>query len=354
VSELTQFDLRNLGWSDALDFGFEEFAAEGLVPGRVSAQEREGYRVLVESGEYPASVTGRFHHLAHHSASMPAVGDWVAASIHHDFARIHTLLPRRTTLRRKLSNERAFAPQVVAANVDVVFLATSANRDFNMRRLERLLTLVWDSGAQPVVLVTKTDLVDDPTDFLAEAQETAYGVPVIGVSAFSGRGLAELREHTGSTRTVALVGTSGVGKSTLTNHLLGTKAMRVQAQRSDDDRGRHTTTTRELFPLPGGGCIIDTPGLRAVALWASEDGLDAAFGEIDQLAAGCRFNDCSHTTEPGCAVQAEVDGDRLASYHKLQRELAHVARKESKVESANAKRKWKAITKQYRARNRNT
>ena len=348
------FDLRDLGWSDVLDFGFEEFAREGLVPGRVSAQEREGYRVLTQAAEYPASVTGRFHHLARHSEDMPSVGDWVAASVHDGFARIHTLLPRRTALKRKLSREGVYAAQVVAANVDLVFLAMSANRDFNIRRLERLLTLVWESGAEPVVLVTKTDLADDPGSFVGRAREAAYGVTVHGVCAPKGVGLAEVRAHAGPGRTVALIGSSGVGKSTLTNHLLGERVMRVQAQRADDDRGRHTTTTRELFVLPGGGCVIDTPGLRAVALWASGEGLEAAFGEIEELAARCRFNDCRHRDEPGCAVRAGVDEDRLASYHKLQRELAHLRRKENRAEAANTKRKWKAITKANRRRNRDT
>jgi len=347
-------DLKDLGWSAVHAHGFEEFEKQGLVPARVSAQEREGYRIITSDAEYPASVTGRFHHQARHGESMPAVGDWVAASAHEEFARIHTLLPRRTVLRRKISREGVYAAQVVAANVDLVLVATSANREFNVRRMERLLTLVWESGAEPVVLVTKTDLAADPESYLDEAREAAYGVPVLGLSAMSGAGLAELRRHTGPGKTVALVGSSGVGKSTLTNHLLGEKRMLVRAQRADDDRGRHTTTTRELFPLPGGGCIIDTPGLRAVALWASDEGLDSAFGDIDELAARCRFNDCRHQEEPGCAVREGVDEDRLASYHKLQRELEHQKRKESRAEAANAKRRWKAITKQNRRRNRGT
>ncbi|MEM8883420.1 MAG: ribosome small subunit-dependent GTPase A [Planctomycetota bacterium] len=349
------FDLKDLGWNDRYAFGFEEFARDGLVPGRVSAQEREGYRVIVEAGEYPATVTGRYHHEARHSESMPAVGDWVAASVHDDFARIHVLLARRTALRRKVSNDRVFAPQVVAANIDVVFLATSANRDFNLRRLERLLTLVWESGAEPVVLVTKADLVDDIAPYVAQAEETAYGVPVHAVSAHSGLGLAEFRAHVEPGRTAALVGTSGVGKSTLTNHLLGTRRMRVQSQRESDDRGRHTTTTRELFVLPDGGCIVDTPGLRTVSLWASDEGLESTFGEIEELAARCRFSDCTHKQEPGCAVREGVDEERLASYHKLQRELAFTEQKADKREAAKAKRKWKTFSKAVRrTKNRNT
>jgi len=346
--------LQDLGWNASFAYGFEEFEKEGLVPGRVSAQEREGYRVMTEIAELPATVTGRFHHRAQHSEEMPAVGDWVATSLHDEFARIHEILPRRTVLKRKLSREGVYAPQVVAANVDVVFLATSANRDFNVRRLERLLTIVWESGAQPVVVVTKTDLVAEPGRLVAEAGDAAYGVPVLGVSAFSGAGLAELRSHVGPGTTAALIGSSGVGKSTLTNHLVGSRKMHVQAQRADDDRGRHTTTTRELFVLPDGGCVVDTPGLRAVALWATEEGLDAAFGDIEELAGRCRFSDCRHESEPGCAVRAGVDEERLSSYHKLQRELAHLERKQNRAAAVNTKRKWKAITKELRRRSRDT
>jgi ribosome biogenesis GTPase len=347
--------LKNLGWDASLASAFGEAAREGQVPARVSAQEREGYKVIAACGEYPASMTGRLHHNAHHTEDLPTVGDWVAVDVHADsgFARIHGILPRKTALLRKLSNGRVFAPQVVASNFDVVFIATSANRDFNPRRIERMLTLVWESGATPVVLVTKIDLVDDAASFVDRAQEIAWGAPVHAVSAHAGVGVEQLEPYIGVGRTVVFLGTSGVGKSTLTNRLLGEDRMFVNAVRADDDRGRHTTTSRNLLPLRGGGAIIDTPGLRAVSLWDSEEGMEATFGDIEELAGNCRFGDCGHGSEPGCAVNAAVAGgqlseDRLASYFKLQREIAHVQRKQNRAEASNAKRRFKTLSRDIR------
>ena len=351
-------NLNHLGWDASLASAFGEHANAGYVPVRVSAQEREGYKVMGAAGEMPATLAGRFHHRIRHSEDIPAVGDWVAVSEHDGFARIHALMPRRTLLRRKLSNERVFAPQVVAANFDIVFITTSANREFNVRRLERLLTLVWESGATPVVLITKIDLVDDVTPLLEEARAVAWGTDVHALSAHTGQGCDALDVYRTGGRTMVMLGSSGVGKSTLTNLLLGERRMYVQEVRADDDHGRHTTTSRNLMLLPEGGAIIDTPGLRAVALWASEDGLGAAFGDVEELAAECRFNDCGHNGEPGCAIGAaladgSLDADRWASYRKLQGELAHLHRKENRQAAANSKQEWKKITKRMRRSNAN-
>jgi len=372
-------ELHHLGWDDSLASAFEELAQADLLPARVSAQEREGYRVICptnagptpdlssiarsakEDGvgaldEAPATLVGRFHHRIQHTEEIPAVGDWVAVSMHDHFARIHALLPRRTSLVRKLSDARVFQPQVVAANFDTVFITTSANHEFNVRRLERLLTLVWESGATPVVLITKIDLVDDPAPLLEEARAVAWGAEVHALSAHTGVGCDALDGYRSACKTLVMLGSSGVGKSTLTNLLLGEQRMYVQEVRADDDRGRHTTTSRNLLPLPDGGAIIDTPGLRAVALWASEDGLESAFGEIQEAAAACRFNDCAHAGEPGCAVSAaitdgRIDQERFASYQKLEKELAFMERKQNREAAANTKRKWKQITKDMRRRN---
>lgn len=348
-------ELQNLGWNAELAAAFEEQQREGCQPARISAQEREGYRLITACGEYPATMSGRMHHEAHHTENVPAVGDWAVASVHPEsgFARIHSLLPRRTALRRKLSAERVIAPQVVAANIDTVFIATSANRDFNPRRIERLLTLVWESRARPVLLLTKVDLVDDPEPYLERARAIAWGTPVHAVSAHAGLGLEVLNDYLEAGATIVLLGTSGVGKSTLTNHLVGESRMYVNAVRADDDRGRHTTTARHLLSLPGGGAIIDTPGLRAVSLWAADEGLQTTFGDIEELAGACRFGDCAHQGEPGCAVEAAVadgqlEADRLAAYFKLQRELQHLDNKRSQQSASASKRRWKAQSKLIR------
>jgi len=322
-------DLASLGWSDALGRAFAPFAAEGLVPARIGAEHQHVYTLLTTEGERLARVTGRLRHEAGGRADFPAVGDWVAARCPagEDRATIHAILPRRSRFSRRLAGEKD-DEQVVAANVDTVFLVMGLDGDFNPRRLERYLTVAWDSGAEPVVLLNKADLCDERDARRREIE--ALGAPTHLVSARSGLGLDALGAYLRPGRTVALLGSSGVGKSTLVNRLLGEERLRTRDVRSRDDRGRHTTSTRQLLALPGGGLVIDTPGMRELQLWDSAAGLGATFADLEELGASCRFGDCGHGSEPGCAVRAAVEEgrlprERLESYHKLQRELVALA-----------------------------
>jgi ribosome biogenesis GTPase len=245
--------------------------------------------------------------------------------------------------------------QMIAANVDVFCLVTSANRDFNPRRIERYLTAVWESGANPVVLLNKVDLVDDLTPLLDALASVALGVPTAEVSALTGVGIEALREHVGPGVTVGLVGSSGVGKSSLINRLVGRDVQHVSNIREDDARGRHTTTRRELVLLPGGGVLIDTPGMRELGLLEDDGGIETVFADVAEIAQACRFNDCLHESEPGCAVQAALywrtlDAHRLQSYRKLQREIAATERRRDPILAANERRRWKTIHKELRAR----
>lgn len=254
---------------------------------------------------------------------------------------------------RRAADTEATA-QAIAANVDVFGLVSSANRDLNPRRIERYLTAVWDSGATPVIVLNKVDLVEDVWPLLERIEPVALGVPVVQVSALTGEGIETLRTHIGPSITVGLVGSSGVGKSSLINRLVGRDVQYVSDIREDDARGRHTTTRRELIPLAAGGALIDTPGMRELGLIEDEGGVDTAFADIADLAQACRFNDCGHESEPGCAVQAALiagtlSAERLQSYRKLQREIAAAERKRDPVLAANERRRWKTIHKEMRA-----
>jgi len=262
---------------------------------------------------------------------------------------IHAILPRRSKFSRKVAGIKT-EEQVVAANVDTLFLVSGLDGDFNPRRIERYLTAAWDSGARPVVILNKLDRCADPDRCLLEAQAVAMGVPVHRVSALTGTGCEALREYLRPGETVSLLGSSGVGKSTLANALLGSERQRTRDVRDDDSRGRHTTTTRELLRLPGGAILIDTPGIRALEVTGAADGLADAFAEIAEAAEGCRFRDCRHEGEPGCAVDAAVaDGrlapERLAAYRKLEREAAYATRAVDPLARAEERKKWKAIHK---------
>lgn len=322
--------LSDLGWDNDFQQGFDPFDGQGFVPARITREERAGYLVHTADHEEMAVLAGRLRHELELREDRIAVGDWVAIRQESQGqSLIQGLIPRRTWISRQAAGGRS-QEQILAANVDVVFLVTSLDANYSLRRLERYLTLAWDTGAQPVLVLNKIDICDSLEQRLAEVTELAGAAPCCATCAINGRGVDALASYLESGRTGVFLGSSGVGKSTLINDLLGHERQATQPVRETDSRGRHTTTHRELILLPGGGVLIDTPGMRELQPWASEEATRQTFHEIDELAASCRFHDCRHDQEPGCAVQAaladgDLEPDRLASYHKQQRELRHLA-----------------------------
>ena len=343
--------LGDWGWQAHFETAFAAVAAPDCVPARVIEVQRERIHVVTADGEHAAQVAGRMRQ--DDAGWWPTVGDWVAARVSADATIVHHVLERKTTLSRKLAG-KATREQVLAANVDTVFMVTSCNDDFSPRRIERYLTMIWESGAQPVVLLNKSDLSADPHALATEAEAVALGVPVHAVSAHGDGGLVSLEPYLDPGKTIALLGSSGVGKSTIVNRLLGAQVQDVREVRGGDAKGRHTTTSRHLFRLPGGALVVDTPGLRELGLWFTESGLAEVFTDIEQLATTCRFQDCAHANEPDCAVSAAVDDGRLASerlesYHRLRRELDYLERRADPEAAANTKRRWRTIHKGMRA-----
>jgi ribosome biogenesis GTPase / thiamine phosphate phosphatase len=340
-----------LGWTPRFAEAFEAQRAPGLEPARVSLEHTHIYRVITPRGERLARVAGRLRHTAEGRADFPAVGDWVVLEepAPGGDARIRAILPRASAFSRRAAGNPT-ERQVVAANIDVVLLTSGLDGDFNLRRIERYLVTAWDSGATPVIVLNKMDLVEDVESYVREVERVAGGVPVHAVSAKRPDTLTSVRAHLAPGRTVALLGSSGVGKSSIANALIGDERLRTREVRESDSRGRHTTSGRQLIPLEGGGILIDTPGMRELQLWDTGDSVAGAFADIEALGEGCRFRDCRHAAEPGCAVRAAVaDGtlaaDRLESFRKLQDEQAYQATQQDQRAQIERKRQWKVLTK---------
>jgi ribosome biogenesis GTPase len=323
-------DLKALGWGDFFERAFQPYREQGHCAGRVVVEERGAYRLYTEEGEVSARVRGKLRYDSESAADFPAVGDWVAISRRErdGLAQIQAVLPRRSKFSRKAAGANS-DEQVVAANVDTVFLVQGLDHDFNLRRLERYLVAAFESNAAPVVILNKADLCEDVVQKISAAESVAPGTPVHAISSLSGQGVEALDQYVLSGVTVAFLGSSGAGKSTLINRIVGDEVQKTAEVREHDSRGRHTTTHRELLVLKTGGLLIDTPGMRELQIWDGGGSLDVAFSDVQSVAAACYFTNCRHQSEPGCAVrEALADGslhpDRYESYVKLEKELEYL------------------------------
>ncbi len=353
-AEDTTLNLEDLGWNSYFQDHYVRHQNDNLVPARVSFQSRGIYRLISAQGEFWAEIAGTLRNEALSPANLPTCGDWVLADNPMGRGRtvIRLLLPRRTAFFRKQAG-MTLNSQLVAANIDTVCLVSGLDSDFNPRRIERYLVIAWESGASPVIVLNKADACIEAPARAAEAMSLAPGVPVLAVSAMDGRGMEDILSYAGRGQTLALLGSSGVGKSSIVNRLLGKSVQEVREADPDTGRGVHTTSARQLFLLPSGGLLMDTPGMRELQIWSVDAGLDATFEDIKALAEGCRFSDCSHQTEPGCRVRAsveqgELDARRLDNYFKLCRETRYVEQKSSHSASWVEKERWRKVAKEAR------
>jgi len=329
----TDARLFRLGWTEGRGNAFAPYAQAGFIAARAVTAARDTVRAASATGQLTVVVQRGFRRGASAASEYPVVGDWLALEpLDGENAALRAVLPRSSVFSR--GDHEVGTEQVIAANVDTAVIVAALTYELNLRRLERYLALAWSSGAAPVVLLNKADLCPDLPARVAEVTAVAGGAPVLVASALTGQGLDGLRPYLAANHTVCLLGSSGVGKSTITNALLGEERQLVREVRADDQRGRHTTTGRELFELPVGGLLIDTPGMRAIGLWDADDGVERAFADIDAIALECRFSDCAHDAEPGCAVRAaiergDLDGSRLESRRKLELEMRSIERRMS-------------------------
>lgn len=346
-------NLYDIGWNPFFQNNFEELKIPGSTPARIISEFKDAFQVYCEYGELAATVSGKLRYLTGTEGQYPAVGDWAVIKplLDEQKAVIHAILPRKSKFSRKAAGERT-EEQIVSANIDTIFIVSGLDggRSFNLHRIERYLTLAWSSGATPVIVLNKADLCTDTDSAVQEVVSIAPGVAILPVSAREKTGLDTLEAYLGKGKTAAFLGSSGVGKSALINALLGVEKQKAGEVREDDRMGRHTTTRRELIILPGGGMVIDTPGMRELQMWAGEEDLQAAFQDIELLAKQCRFSDCSHTTESGCAVieainRGELDPARLENFKKLQREIDYLAYREENSTRLYEKLRWKKVAK---------
>jgi len=346
--------IQDLGWDGYFEAQWNTAERADSVPARVVSQHRGRWRVAGGFNECWAEPSGKLRQASEIGGDWPAVGDWVAAqiSVSRASAAIQDVLPRRSAFVRK-SAGKGIAEQVIAANIDVVLIVAALDGDFNLRRIERYVAQCWESGARPVIVLNKADACAEAHSFAGHVEAIAMSIPVHVVSATTGDGVSELERSFAKGQTIVLLGSSGVGKSTLLNRLLLEERQRTQAVRKSDCRGRHTTTWQQLFVLPGGALIIDTPGLRELHLWNASEGLSQAFADIEALARHCRFRDCRHETEPGCAVLAALasgalDERRFENKRKLEREQEFLRRKLDPEVRSTAQRHMKALQRNVR------
>ncbi|MGP4079826.1 ribosome small subunit-dependent GTPase A [Pseudalkalibacillus sp. R45] len=347
-------NLQQLGFNEERMEQAKEWTEKGYEPGRVALEHKGMYTLLTEHGEIRGSISGKMNFEATQREDYPAVGDWVMCQIRPNdrAATIHSILPRTSKFSRKIAGLTT-EEQIIATNIDTVFLVNALNKDFNVRRIERYLLMAWESGANPVIVLSKADLCENVQERVNEVETVAFGLSVHIISSETGDGIDEITPYLTEGKTVALLGSSGAGKSTLVNRLYGEEIQKVKEIREGDDKGMHTTTHRELFLMPQGGLLIDTPGMRELQLWNTNDGLSESFRDVEALAETCKFRDCQHENEPGCAVKTAIDSgelpeERYASYKKLQRELAYLERKNDQKAKLEEKAKWKKITKSMR------